>query len=387
MLLGGRMNSKKFALLSAFVLSAIILTTGCAYNALQLTTSSTQNGIQLNWSEAADSAGYNIYRGTSETKLERLNAQPIQQISYLDKNTIPNLVYYYKIIAVDNYGKETASSNAATAIRTEQEILNSFFSINDGAEYTTRLEVELKIAGIGVQKCRFRNEENVWTMYEGYAPEKIWTLSQGDGQKTVSVQCKDSSGNEAQAMQNKITLMANKPTITLYEPDPSAVYFGAFNLTFLLSSSFNAVCSYNLDGSTTNLETINPGQLNTYFVGAEQGDHSVSVKCIQGPYAVETSKATAQVVTDEKIVRITINQGADYTNTRQVTLNLFAPKAQFCRYGNDEKNNYASWEPYYTMRYWRLTSEEGLKTVFYQCKDKDSMLIGTASDAIKLKYE
>ena len=78
-------------------------------------------------------------------------------------------------------------------------------SINGGAGYTSSRAVLLQVSvrddltppeGI---TCRFSEDYVNWTAWEPYRPERAWTLSAGDGRKTVHVQAKDAAGNTASA--------------------------------------------------------------------------------------------------------------------------------------------------------------------------------------------
>ncbi|RLF32798.1 MAG: hypothetical protein DRN08_06220, partial [Thermoplasmata archaeon] len=72
-------------------------------------------------------------------------------------------------------------------------------SINDGEEYTDSRSVTLYLSHSddtsGVDKCRYKNEGEPWTEWESCSPTKSWTLTKGDGTKTVYYQVKDKAGN------------------------------------------------------------------------------------------------------------------------------------------------------------------------------------------------
>ena len=71
--------------------------------------------------------------------------------------------------------------------------------INGGAADTTNLNVTLTLSAPvmegGVSQMRFANGGITWTDWEAYITSKSWTLSAGNGMKTVCVQFKDSAGN------------------------------------------------------------------------------------------------------------------------------------------------------------------------------------------------
>ena len=60
--------------------------------------------------------GYNIYRSdVSGSGYTRLNASPVQELSYLDSSVEPGKIYFYIVKAVDAKGTESAPSNETPA--------------------------------------------------------------------------------------------------------------------------------------------------------------------------------------------------------------------------------------------------------------------------------
>jgi hypothetical protein len=72
-------------------------------------------------------------------------------------------------------------------------------TINSGAPYTSSTSVTLELsaqdAGSGVFQMRISNDGTNWSDWEPYATSKAWTLTSGDGTKTVNVQYQDNAGN------------------------------------------------------------------------------------------------------------------------------------------------------------------------------------------------
>jgi hypothetical protein len=71
-------------------------------------------------------------------------------------------------------------------------------SINAGAAYTNSTSVILTLTASdanGVSQMCFSNDGSTWTDWEAYAASKSWTLSAGDGIKTVYVKFRDVAGN------------------------------------------------------------------------------------------------------------------------------------------------------------------------------------------------
>ena len=86
---------------------------------------------------------------------------------------------------------------------------------------------------------------------------------------------------------------------------------------------------------------------------------------------------------------ISINSGAEYTNSRSVTLYLSCSDAtsgvKDCRYKN-EGESWASWESCSLTKSWTLTAGEGTKKVYYQVRDNAGN-IKEVYDTIVLKQK
>lgn len=90
--------------------------------------------------------------------------------------------------------------------------------INNSAEYVHSRTVILTMSAeddiSGVDKMQFSYDNVIWTQPETYAQTKSWTLSSGDGKKTVYVKFKDSAGNWSEPVSAGIILDTIPPCIT-----------------------------------------------------------------------------------------------------------------------------------------------------------------------------
>ncbi len=68
-------------------------------------------------------------------------------------------------------------------------------SINGGAECSTSANVALAVSATEAVEMRFTNDNTTWPSWEAYGAAKAWTLSNGDGNKTVYAQFRDLAGN------------------------------------------------------------------------------------------------------------------------------------------------------------------------------------------------
>lgn len=71
---------------------------------------------------------------------------------------------------------------------------NLAVTINQGTSYALSDVLELKLYAVGAYECRFREGELDWTAWEEYATRKIFTVTGGDGAKTIYYQCRNDYG-------------------------------------------------------------------------------------------------------------------------------------------------------------------------------------------------
>ncbi|KKT93430.1 MAG: S-layer domain protein, partial [Parcubacteria group bacterium GW2011_GWC1_45_14] len=167
---------------------------------------------------------------------------------------------------------------------------NGSLTIGEGGEYSTTSSVTLSItaddgAGSGVSDMRFSNDNSIWSDWEGYAATKeSWTLSSGDGSKTVYVELRDGAQNVSQAYQAAVTLDTTAPTIDGVSADKGtgkykagteiiitvnfsenvnsqdgvivALNSGGSCQTEAVSNLLSADCTYTVQGSDTNLDNL-----------------------------------------------------------------------------------------------------------------------------------
>lgn len=110
-------------------------------------------------------------------------------------------------------------------------------SIKGGAPYTTSTSVILTLSasdwGSGVASMRFSNVyPYVWGSWVTYTTSKSWTLSTGDGTKTVYVQFKDNKGFTSGVSSDTIILDTVEPvTAITHYPGSSTVSLSATDAT------------------------------------------------------------------------------------------------------------------------------------------------------------
>ncbi len=81
------------------------------------------------------------------------------------------------------------------------------------------------------------------------------------------------------------------------------------------------------------------------------------------------SEQSDPVVAIPNIFSIILNNGAEFTNSPSVTLNLTGPDNSFIRISNDPTLNDAQFEPLLTTREWQLSVVDGVKRVYAIFRD------------------
>ena len=173
------------------------------------------------------------------------------------ENDVPEL------LRVDEIGNNGETNNVA--YKDSYKLLvdgtppSATISINNGATYTTTTSVTLSLTysdgGSGVDKCRYKNSGGSWTSWQACTPTKAWTLTSGDGTKTVYYRVRDKAGNIRQVYDTIILDTTNPPAPVISSsthPDENKWYCNrnpTFTWTTPSDPSGIACYSYTLDHS------------------------------------------------------------------------------------------------------------------------------------------
>ncbi len=104
-------------------------------------------------------------------------------------------------------------------------------NVNGGASSTSAAAVTLSLSATdpapasGVKEMHFSNDGVTWSAYQPYATSAAWTLTAGDGAKTVYAQFRDADGNQSAVASDTITLAlpdTTSPTVTKTTPKNNA---------------------------------------------------------------------------------------------------------------------------------------------------------------------
>jgi len=262
--------------------------------------------------------------------------------------------------------------------------------------YTTTSAVTLYLtysdSGSGVYQVRYGNSGQSWSAWGAPATTKAWTLSTGDGTKTVYYQVMDNAELITQASDSIILdTIAPVGSISI---NSGSTYTTSQSVTLSLTYSDATSGAYQIrfsnDGiwDTEQWEALSATKAWTLTGG--DGTKKVF-------YEIKDNAGLISVPFDDTIIldttiptgSIIIGSGnPTNTTTTAVTLYLTYSDATSgvnqVRYSNDGAFDTEPWEAAAATKAWTLTSGAGLKTVYYQIKDNAGLLSAMYSDDITL---
>jgi len=284
-------------------------------------------------------------------------------------------------------------------------------SINNGAAFASSATVTLTLSatdgqsgmGSGAQ-MRFSNDNVNWSAAEAYATSKTWTLSAGDGAKTVYVRYKDAAGNwMTTSASDSITVDTTPPTGTI-SINNGAAFASSATVSLTLSatdgqSGMGSGAQMRFSNDNSNWSAAEPyAASKTWTVTAGDGVKTVYVryKDVAGNWMTTSASDsitldTTPVDTTPPTGSISINNNATFARSTGVTLTLSASDTQSgmgsgsqMRFSNDNVN-WSTAEPYATSKAWTLAAGDGAKTVYVRYKDVAGNWMSTsASDSVIL---
>jgi outer membrane protein assembly factor BamB len=263
--------------------------------------------------------------------------------------------------------------------------------------YTTVPSVSLYLTytdtSSGVSRIRLGND-GVWDteVWESASASKAWTLTPGDGTKTVYYQIQDNAGWTSSYF-DSITLDTTPPngSITInsgdsYSPSSSAI----LTLTFADTATGVSQVRYSNDGvwDTEVWESASASKAWTLT----PGDGTKTVYYQIQDNAGWTSSTYSDTITLDTILptgSIVINNGDVSTTSTSVSLTLTyldgGSGVSQVRFSNDGVFDIEVWESALASKSWTLVSGDGTKTVYYQIKDNAGLQSITYTDTIILQ--
>jgi len=185
--------------------------------------------------------------------------------------------------------------------------------INGDAAFTTSTAVTLTLsatdAGSGIAQMQFSNDNVTWSAPEAYATSKAWTLTTGDGIKTVYARFIDNAGNVSIAYNDTIILDTTAPTVSITAPAAGLTNDNTPLLTYSVSDGTVVV---KVDGLV--VAKVSGDSLDALA----DGSHTVRVESTD--LAVNTGFAAVAFTVDTVPPTVAINAVTTPTNINSQTI-------------------------------------------------------------------
>ncbi len=312
--------------------------------------------------------------------------------------------YKWQVRAVDSNGSAsafTAFNSGNLAFTVQQGAVSGSVVVNAGAASTITAAVTITLSVMAtspatLSQMRFSNDGVTFTAFESYAATKAWVLSGGDGDKTVTVEVRDSVNVTAQ-FTDTITLDSAPPTITSFNINNAA----AATNTTVASLSWTATdtgtgvskIEASNDGIAFVALTASPAAW-TLLAGAD-GSRSVTLRATDAAGNRSTSTDSINLDTTPPVPGTLQIDGTNlFTTSTAVTLGFTASDAassvtHFCAKELNAPPTSATdacWAPLVSSSApFVLSSAQGAKTVYAWFKDAaGNYTVASISDTIGL---
>ncbi|TPE42396.1 Ig-like domain-containing protein [Pontibacter mangrovi] len=179
--------------------------------------------------------------------------------------------------------RDAATNTTTVTFEIDKTSPTGALAINNGGGFTNTLAVTLQITaadagGTGVTEMRIFNSGGTPGAWEPVSATKAWTLSSGEGAKTVQAELKDAAGNIA-LLASQITYDATRPRVAV-SSEVSAATNAAFGVTFTFSEGVDgfAVEDIRVENGVASAFTKVSGEVYTAFISpAAEGVVKVSI--------------------------------------------------------------------------------------------------------------
>ncbi len=399
--------------------------------------------VSLSWNAVSSATSYNIYWSTTSGATKSTGTKISNVTSpYIHMGRANGITYYYVVTAINSYGESSESSQVSGtptpslfSDTTAPSNTTASNFINGGAALTNLSNVTLSISAtdnVGVTGYYVSEISTTpstgaagWasvTSVTSYSTNVFFTMSSGDGPKTLYVWFKDSAGNVSTSKSATIildtTAPSNPTTISSYNSSGKTAALTSDNWYNYAtpyfewsgaSDSSSGVAGYYVYFGTD--ATAAPATSGTYQTSA---NYTISIPLTSGStyylfikakdnagniasstYTVFTYKYDSSGPTNTTTDNF-IDSGASSTNSTTVTLTLSATDdAGITGYCAKESSvapssndicwtSITSTTSYSTGVTFTLSNGEGIKTVYVWFKDAAGNISSGTNDSITL---
>jgi hypothetical protein len=306
--------------------------------------------------------------------------------------------------AQDAAGNGNTAATQLILIYDTEATTGGGISINGDAVYTNSRAVTLTLSAADASEMMISEDRDFSdASYEPYAASRDFELSPGDGIKKVYVKFKDAAGNETtgeisdtiilDTHRPEVSLSTSMPNPTNVSPIPVAITFSEpvrdFDESDIvvgngITDSFGgteANYTVNISATTQGAITVN---VDEGICTDEAGNPNIAAAQLILIYDTEATTGGS----------ISINGGAAYTNSREVTLTLSAADALKMMISEDRDFGGASYEDYSSTKDFELSPGNGIKKVYVKYMDaagnettveiSDTIILDTLAPTVSL---
>ena len=238
--------------------------------------------------------------------------------------------------------------------------------INSNASYCNAADVMFTLNSTDSAYMSFSNDNASFSDWELYSTSKSWTLTEGDGTKTVYVKfmdygCNKTTGNDS------IILDTTAPSCN-FVINSGNNYTAEKNVTIALTSTGADYMAFGNDGVT--YSAWEPYSNSKSWTLAEgDGLKTVYVKLKDAAGNEDTNSDTIVIDSTPPTGDMAINNEAEHSTAREITITLTTDSAAYVCFSNDG-TNYSDWETYSESKTWSLSDGDGSKIVYVKYKDE-----------------
>ena len=288
----------------------------------------------------------------------------------------------------DNAGNISPTTSDSIILDTEPPTTTASLSGPEGendwyiGDVTITLSASDTSSGVGYTTYRINGEP--WKNYN--APFIIDV----EGTNTIEYYSVDQANNKENTKTLDIKIDTTQPTgqVTINNDDDyTSTTLVTLSLTYEDAASGVSEVRYSNDGVWDTEVWENPTQTKYWTLTLGEGIKKVY-------YQLKDNAGNISPITSDSIIldteppsaTISINEGDEYTNSTSVTLYLQYSDNEGIdqvRYSNDGIS-YTNWEQPSETKSWTLLSEDGIKTVYAQIRDRAGLNSNFVSDTIIL---
>jgi len=353
----------------------------------------TNNTVRVRWRTDEPTIG-TVEVGSYRAQSSYYNTDHSVNISGLGSAS-----YRFTINAEDRAGNKREYQGQFNMPGTDKVPPSGSIELNNGAQYTNRTQVSVRIDARDNQSGRLdyqlSNDGRSWSNWAQVATSVSWTLTGGDGTKTVYARFRDANGNVSASVSARIILDTRAPRI-------SGVAVSAI-------SSSEVRISWRTDEPTSGMVVYGAGSRGSLDRRSDSGrsgnyttEHYVTLSGLSGGTSYRfqiqaVDQADNRVTHDGNFTTsfaadttpprgsIRINGGAANTNSSQVRVDLDASDDRGGRIEYQLSNDARVWSPWNSLVQsvnWTLAPGSGTRTVYARFRDAAGNISAAVSDDI-----